>query len=110
MHLKLDELAEKGFLVLRDYDGPPVPPQEWESLEYMDWKSGGDTNFAPIASARAPCPGPNRPGQWLRWQIEIIGPIARGVTGNGAARDRHLQHRQGLGSAHHPQEARSARV
>ena len=28
-----------------------VPPAEWESLEYMDWKSGGDTNFAPIASA-----------------------------------------------------------
>jgi hypothetical protein len=28
-----------------------VPSTEWESLEYMDWKSGGDTNFAPIASA-----------------------------------------------------------
>ena len=28
-----------------------VPSQEWESLEYMDWKSGGDTNFAPLASA-----------------------------------------------------------
>jgi hypothetical protein len=28
-----------------------VPEIEWESLEYMDWKSGGDTNFAPIASA-----------------------------------------------------------
>ena len=28
-----------------------VPAAEWESLEYMDWKSGGDTNFAPIASA-----------------------------------------------------------
>jgi hypothetical protein len=27
-----------------------VPPAEWESLEYMDWKSGGDTNFAPIAT------------------------------------------------------------
>ena len=51
MHLKLDELAEKGFAVLRDYDGPPVPESEWSQLEYMDWKSGGDTNFAPIASA-----------------------------------------------------------
>jgi hypothetical protein len=28
-----------------------VPPHEWESVEYMDWKSGGDTNFAPLASA-----------------------------------------------------------
>jgi hypothetical protein len=51
MHRKLDELAEKGFVVLRDYDGPPVPEEEWSQLEYMDWKSGGDTNFAPIASA-----------------------------------------------------------
>ena len=28
-----------------------VPAAEWEALEYMDWKSGGDTNFAPLASA-----------------------------------------------------------
>jgi len=28
-----------------------VPSSEWERLEYMDWKSGGDTNFAPLASA-----------------------------------------------------------
>ena len=28
-----------------------VPAAEYEALEYMDWKSGGDTNFAPIASA-----------------------------------------------------------
>ena len=28
-----------------------VPEVEWMGLEYMDWKSGGDTNFAPLASA-----------------------------------------------------------
>ena len=28
-----------------------MPAEEYETLEYMDWKSGGDTNFAPIASA-----------------------------------------------------------
>ena len=27
------------------------PAREYEALEYMDWKSGGDTNFAPLASA-----------------------------------------------------------
>ena len=32
-------------------DAVDIPASEWESLEYMDWKSGGDTNFAPIASA-----------------------------------------------------------
>ena len=49
-HVRLDCLAETGFVALRDapFD---VPSSEWESLEYMDWKSGGDTNFAPLASA-----------------------------------------------------------
>lgn len=51
MHRKLDILAEKGYVILRDRPGPMVPAIEWESLTYMDWKSGGDTNFAPLASA-----------------------------------------------------------
>lgn len=51
MHRKLDILAKTGFVVLRDYDGPAIPKAEWESLTYLDWKSGGDTNFAPLASA-----------------------------------------------------------
>jgi len=51
MHQKLDILAERGYVILRDWRGRAVEPAEWESLEYMDWKSGGDTNFAPLASA-----------------------------------------------------------
>jgi hypothetical protein len=51
MHHKLEILAKTGYAVLRDYDGPAIPPIEWEKLEYMDWRSGGDTNFAPLASA-----------------------------------------------------------
>jgi hypothetical protein len=51
MYRKLDCLAETGFAILRDYDGPAITPAEWEELTYMDWKSGGDTNFAPLASA-----------------------------------------------------------
>jgi hypothetical protein len=49
-HVRLDCLAETGFVALRNapFD---VPSSEWESLEYLDWKSGGDTNFAPLASA-----------------------------------------------------------
>ena len=72
MHVKLDVLKEKGFSILRDYDGPPVPKEEWAGLEYMDWKSGGDTNFAPIASAygEMECRGfwdhgkPDKDGMW----------------------------------------------
>jgi hypothetical protein len=49
-HERMDVLAETGFVQLTDLD-LAVPPAQYESLEYMDWKSGGDTNFAPIASA-----------------------------------------------------------
>ena len=74
MHEKLDILAEKGFVVLRDYDGPPIPDSEWQDLEYMDWRSGGDTNFAPIASAlgEMECAGfwdhgkPDKDGIWTK--------------------------------------------
>lgn len=49
-HYRMPALAETGFVALRPA-GFDVPAEEWESLEYMDWKSGGDTNFAPLASA-----------------------------------------------------------
>jgi len=49
-HQRLAALQEHGWVQLADADFD-VPATEWESLEYMDWKSGGDTNFAPLASA-----------------------------------------------------------
>jgi hypothetical protein len=72
MHRKLDVMAEKGFVILRDFRGPQIPRSEWESLTYMDWKSGGDTNFAPLASANGEmdCRGfwehgkPDKDGIW----------------------------------------------
>lgn len=48
-HLRLDALAPSGFVALRDAPFE-VPESEFLGLEYMDWKSGGDTNFAPIAT------------------------------------------------------------
>jgi hypothetical protein len=49
-HPRLEILRETGLVELAHapFD---VPVSEYESLEYMDWKSGGDTNFAPLASA-----------------------------------------------------------
>jgi hypothetical protein len=49
-HRRLDVLAETGFVALRDLPYE-IPEAEFVDLEYLDWKSGGDTNFAPIASA-----------------------------------------------------------
>ena len=74
MHRKLDILADKGYVILRDWQGTPIDPAEWESLEYMDWKSGGDTNFAPLTSATGEmdCRGfwdhgkPDKDGIWTK--------------------------------------------
>ena len=43
----------------------PDPESEYLSLEYMDWKSGGDTNFAPVATAdgELDCRGFWKPGE-----------------------------------------------
>jgi len=49
-HYRMPQLAELGYVVLDDLPFE-VPTSEFEPLEYMDWKSGGDTNFAPLASA-----------------------------------------------------------
>ena len=49
-HPRSAALADTGFVMLKPMP-VEVPSHEWESLEYMDWKSGGDTNFAPLASA-----------------------------------------------------------
>ena len=50
MYHELPEMAEHGYVVLRRCD-LEIPEGEYLDLEYRDWKSGGDTNFAPIASA-----------------------------------------------------------
>jgi hypothetical protein len=62
-HPRLAVLAERGYVELTDHD-PPVPDEEFLSLEYLDWKSGGDTHFAPIATAdgELDCAGFWKPG------------------------------------------------
>jgi hypothetical protein len=70
-YYKLPILEKDGFVVLKPYE-KNIDPSEWESLEYVDWKSGGDTNFAPIASALGDleCAGfwdhgkPDKDGVW----------------------------------------------
>jgi hypothetical protein len=63
-HVRLDVLAERGYVILEDLD-PPIPESDFLPLEYMDWKSGGDTNFAPIATAdgELDCRGFWKPGE-----------------------------------------------
>jgi hypothetical protein len=63
-HPRLAVLEERGFVRLRDLTDP-IPESEYLQLEYMDWKSGGDTNFAPIATAdgELDCRGFWKPGE-----------------------------------------------
>ncbi|MGA1220586.1 MAG: hypothetical protein ACO3XP_08070, partial [Ilumatobacteraceae bacterium] len=49
-HYRMRSLDSDGVVELSPMP-VAIPTEEWERLEYMDWKSGGDTNFAPLASA-----------------------------------------------------------
>ena len=90
MHQKLKILKKTGYVVLRDYGGPAIPTTEWESLQYLDWKSGGDTNFAPLASATGAldCRGfwdhgkPDKGGVWTA-NRDIAPSLARYVENVG---------------------------
>ena len=46
----LSIFEETGYVVL-DRHNQSADPQEWRDLTYVDWKSSGDTRFAPLASA-----------------------------------------------------------
>lgn len=54
-HYRMPVMEEKGYVIMKTLDISHIPKEEWENLIYMDWKSGGDTNFAPLAS----CDGTN---------------------------------------------------
>ncbi len=49
-YIELPMFAETGYVVVDSYDQSADPP-EWEDLVFVDWKSSGDTRFAPLASA-----------------------------------------------------------
>jgi len=91
-HARLDALAPAGFVRLRDL-AEPIPESEYLALEYMDWKSGGDTNFAPVATAdgELDCrgfwkPGDERPdkGGRITSNGELCPTIVRYVESVGA--------------------------
>jgi hypothetical protein len=50
-YIKSAALEETGYVVLDRYN-KEIDPKEWLDIEYVDWKSSGDTRFAPLASAK----------------------------------------------------------
>ena len=77
-HYRMPILDETGYVVLDSYGGV-MDPAEWLTLEYVDWKSSGDTRFAPIASAQgqiecngfwhANPPKVDKDGVWIPSQV-----------------------------------------
>ena len=49
-YTKLAIFEETGYVVLDSYD-QSADPAEWLDIEFVDWKSSGETRFAPLASA-----------------------------------------------------------
>ncbi len=49
-YLKLPIFEQTGYVVLDSYD-QSQDVREWENLVFVDWKSSGETRFAPLASA-----------------------------------------------------------
>jgi len=49
-YTKIELFRKNGYVVLDMYD-QSADPQEWTEIEFVDWKSSGETRFAPLASA-----------------------------------------------------------
>lgn len=92
-HYRMPILEETGYAVLDSYGGV-VDPSEWLDLEYVDWKSSGDTRFAPLASAmgeiecngfwHAKPPKPDKDGIWIPSQTAIAPTLTARAQEPGA--------------------------
>jgi len=78
-YITLPEFEETGYVVLDSYD-QAADPQEWLDIEFVDWKSSGETRFAPLASAYGDLecngfwhhdpPKTDKDGVWVQSNIE----------------------------------------
>ena len=92
-YIKSAALDERGFVILDRYD-QESDPQEWLDLEYVDWKSSGDTRFAPLASAKGEIevngfwnhepPRTDKDGVWIDSQVAKAPNLTRRAKEPGA--------------------------
>ena len=77
-YIKSAALEETGYVVL-DRHNQELDPQEWLDIEFVDWKSSGETRFAPLASRdgeidcdgfwRGKNPRTDKDGVWVDSQV-----------------------------------------
>jgi hypothetical protein len=77
-YIKSSAIDERGFVLLDRYD-QGADPQEWLDLEFVEWKSSGQTRFAPLASAKGEIevngfwnhepPRTDKDGVWIDSQV-----------------------------------------
>ena len=92
-YVKSALLDEKGYVILDRYD-QAAAPAEWTQLDYVDWKSSGDTRFAPLASATGEIevdgfwnhtpPRTDKDGIWIPSQVETAPELTRRAKEPGA--------------------------
>jgi len=85
-YVKSALLDDKGFVILDRYD-QAQDPQEWHDIEYVDWRSSGVTQFAPLASAQGEIevngfwnhtpPRTDKDGVWIESQVEKAPNLVR---------------------------------
>ena len=86
-------MDQTGYVVVDSYD-QQADPREWENLVYVDWKSSGDTRFAPLASAYGDMecngfwnhtpPKTDKDGVWVQENVDIAPILTRRAQEPGA--------------------------
>ena len=79
-YVTLPVFEETGYVVLDSYE-QSRDPQEWLDIEFVDWKSSGETRFAPLASAYGDLecngfwhhnpPKTDKDGVWVEQNISV---------------------------------------
>lgn len=92
-YIKSAALEDKGFVILDSYGGE-MDPKEWLDIEYVDWKSSGDTRFSPLASAKGEIecngfwnhkpPRTDKDGVWIDSQTAIAPTLTARAKEPGA--------------------------
>jgi hypothetical protein len=92
-HITSALLDEKGFVVLDRYN-QAADPEEWQGLQYVEWKSSGVTRFAPLTSANGEIevnafwnhqpPRSDKDGVWIPSQVATAPNLARRAQEPGA--------------------------